>query len=69
MEARAHNGREIKEGQTWVSSDGEFESFIVGFSTEGFPVIEKCKGWPTHGYTDIEKYWKSMFLHELKSNE
>lgn len=65
MTKHAHDGTELKAGQLWLSSDGEFKSLIVGFNFEGLPVIEQLDGWPGDGYTDIEKFWKSMFLHSM----
>jgi len=67
---KAKNGIEIEVGQTWISSDGEFTSHVVGFSTAGYPVLEKGAGWPVdeREFIEIEKYWKSMFLDTLVSN-
>lgn len=63
----AHDGTELKPGQVWISVDGEFESLMVGINHDGFPVFEKLAGWGSPGeYFDVEKYWKSMFIHSLK---
>ena len=65
----AHDGTELEAGQVWLSRDGEFESLLIGVGSQGFPVFEKLDGWSCQGgYFDIEKYWKSLFVHQLKPN-
>lgn len=67
MDLAAPDGTILKPGQVWISADGEFESLFIGVNHDGFPVFEKLAGWGTAGdYFDIEKHWKSMFLHKLK---
>tara|TARA_R110002126_G_scaffold259710_1_gene402706 strand:+ start:1155 stop:1352 length:198 start_codon:yes stop_codon:yes gene_type:complete len=57
------NGIKIKQGQTWKSLDGEWTSYVVGTSSEGFVVIEIFE--LGHGLKDIEHHHKSMFFGSI----